>query len=412
MNRRLLVAITVSALFTLLLISATSTITVKSSMTSIGNIYVTVGNGFGEHVKHSLLSPLNPSRIFREVSWITVTNRLRDDFEDADLSGWMWRLKLLNATSSSSCQALTKTVAKYNGYYGAYVEAILYLPQGASRLDGVVEFYRPLSISGVNMITLDGYMAPLTLGIWDKVEIRPYIVVNNVTIQASNCLQNQGWGRLTYTFTVNSTQTVTEAGYRIYWLDSTNPPSNQWGYVYFDDVVIELDQPKFEGVTVTLFQVTADINIYGRNVKASANSPLNTCNYTIRIYHAVDSLADRTLAYTVTVSNVTVPYTYTAWSSGWLPLKTASATGSHTYYVGIELEVKGLDAFTGNIISDSQLIYIWWYMLWQNTWLPKTFTTSYQASGEVSINVPISIIGICVLASTLMLIYAARTGED
>ena len=414
LDRRVAVTLA-SIILDVILLLSNATIVLTGQYSSLMNLQVNVGNGYKEPAKPSQLLFFTPKYWINKFTWISTSNTIKDNFDDNDMSGWLYRLHLYNA-SDGTANAYTSNVAKYAGSYGVYVEVNLKSGVDFNVLDGAVDVYYPCSITGVNMVTLDAYVAPLKLG-YDLTQITLYIIINRggeTFTLYGNSLSNQGWGELTSTWTINPTDKIIEVGFRIYW-KKNYPSDNTWifSYIYIDEVTIQVDQPIFEGTTVTMFQVTCDYTITGRHVKSSLNNPENTCNYTIRIYHAVDSQNNWQLAYQYPVTNASIPYSAVNWQSGWLTLMAASTEGSHTYYIKVELEVKAYD-LSNNIITKTDYAVLSLSMKWQNTWMPgKTYTVKLiESSFNPSITVSIPILGLAVLIVAVGIVAAAICREE
>jgi len=118
------------------------------------------------------------------------------------------------------------------------------------------------------------------------------------------------------------------------------------------------------------FKVTCDFNIQGKYVRASKSSPWNTVNYTLSIYHNVDSTNNWNHAESYPYSNASLPVSVTDWTSNWIPLLSGSySEGLHTYYIKVELTVQSFD-LNETLITRTAYTILEMDLTWTNTLNP------------------------------------------
>jgi hypothetical protein len=133
---------------------------------------------------------------------------------------------------------------------------------------------------------------------------------------------------------------------------------------YFDEVYLYSTSP-----ALSSFQVSFDYSIssnYTVAYKTDLGKNLNTFNYTINIYHNVDSNQTWVLAYSEYYYNAT-EISLNSYASPWLSLLNGSySTGWHTYYYKIEIIVDAYDSLTGQSMSKSSYVILSDQFYWQN----------------------------------------------
>ena len=130
--------------------------------------------------------------------------------------------------------------------------------------------------------------------------------------------------------------------------------SDAGGDIYFK-VFIE------SGSMISSFQVSFQYSITPKYVvayKSDIGRTLETFNYTINIYHNVDSNQTWVFAYSESYANSTL-ISSSSYTSPWLSLLVGSySQGTHNYYYKIELVVEAFDATSGQKVTKTAYVIL------------------------------------------------------
>ena len=151
-------------------------------------------------------------------------------------------------------------------------------------------------------------------------------------------------------------------------------------------------------VPLSQFKVTCDFNINGKYVRACEQAPWNTCNYTVNIYHNIDDDSTFIQAYSNPFFNASLPVNVENWSSSWINMLNASTTGSHSYYIKVEIESKAYDLNDTVTISKAYVI-LELDLTWTNTWTKPGYMLRIVETYNLypSTNYPIESLNACIM---------------
>ncbi len=135
---------------------------------------------------------------------------------------------------------------------------------------------------------------------------------------------------------------------------------------YYDfDFVTYVDP----GQQVSAFQINMDYSIapqYTVAYKDDVGRSIDTFNYTINIYHNVDSNQSWILAYSTSYTNVT-SISAASYSSPWISMLSGSySTDYHDYYWRVEVVVNAFDTITGRTVNNSDYVILSDQFYWQS----------------------------------------------
>ena len=123
------------------------------------------------------------------------------------------------------------------------------------------------------------------------------------------------------------------------------------------------------GTDLSTFQISMDYSIspkYTVAYHSDVGRSLNTFNYTINIYHNVDSNQSWVLAYSTSYTNVT-SISSASYSSPWIDLLSGTyTTDYHTYYYKVEVVVEAFDTITGQQINNTAYVILSDQFYWQS----------------------------------------------
>jgi len=354
---------------------------------SIRNLRVVLGDGLKvKPYPNEFYSLFSSSTLSRFFSWTSNTDTFTDDFEDGNYNGWSIVKSGGTYSPTNTISVTTSSYSVYEGSYALFIRNKILVGSGYSYGDAYSYVARKYSgVTGVTRLTFSCWVRLYisTTGI-SSYYIKQYVKVNrggSTTILwgASHSHPKtepwDDWVFLSYNFTLESTDEILEIGFytRVY---KSSPPDYYQGegQAHIDNVEIIADKPIFSTGTVTQFQVTCDYSINGKYVRANKESPWNTCNYTISIYHNVDSTSSWVFAYSSDTYNASLPVSVAGWSSGWLGLLTGSyADGPHDYYIKVELNTYGI-ALNGSVVSQSAYVVLQLQLNWQNCWSNPSYS--------------------------------------
>lgn len=121
--------------------------------------------------------------------------------------------------------------------------------------------------------------------------------------------------------------------------------------------------------SVSSFQISFDYSINSRYTvayKSDLGREINTFNYTINIYHNVDTNQSWILAYSISFYNVT-SFSDSLYTSPWISMLSGSYSQDyHNYYWKIEVVVDAYDSITGSILTKSSYLVLTDQFYWQS----------------------------------------------
>lgn len=156
-----------------------------------------------------------------------------------------------------------------------------------------------------------------------------------------------------------------------------------------------------QSVAQTQFQVAvSNLQVSGKYVKSKTSGVLDSVNVTVKVYHNVDSNSTWVLAGTYNLANDTLlPYS-TSFTTPWYSLMSASTSGSHTYYVKVEMVVQAWDAISGTVTSTIAYTVCSMPLEWKNIATLGQLQVTETNMREVW-NVPLYVVALVMLVSII-----------
>ena len=170
------------------------------------------------------------------------------------------------------------------------------------------------------------------------------------------------------------------------------------------------------GTQISLFQVSFDHSInckYTVAYESDVGKEYNTFNYTINIYHNVDTNQSWVLAYSVSYKNVS-SFSNQHYVSPWIQMLSGSYTEDyHDYYWKIEVVVDAFDSITGSTLSKSSYIILSDQFYWQSyadfNGLAELVDTNMNVDTVIQ---PYSIILVIIIVTTYFIVNKRMMERD